>query len=171
MKRTSSLLFVVLACAASFASSSADPRIIIKDPICGSNCITVGRFFSYYSPASGSGVQLFNNGSGLNWTKLLLTEFTVPASLISCIAPHTFAKCSVTTHNGKTTIFLTGVGESFSGISAGDNFSIGFKSWPQGGVFFTAAANVPEPPTALLVLIGLLGTKVYRRALRPENNN
>lgn len=122
---------LLLACAASFASSSNDPRIIIKDPVCGSNCVSVGKHFSYYSPVNGSGVLFFLNASGVDWTKLLLIESGVAANQISCQAPETFAHCSVTTRNGITEILLTGVGESFSGISAGGGFSIGFKSWPQ----------------------------------------
>lgn len=165
MKRTVALLFItlVLACAAAFANSIPDPRIIIRDPVCGSNCTAVGTHFTFGSPDSGSGTLLFTNASGVDWSKLQLVETGVAANAITCSAPHTFASCTVKTNaEGVTTILLSGVGEGFTGIAAGHSFEIVFGKWPVGGVDFTATANVPEPATLGLVLTGL-GAIITRR--------
>jgi hypothetical protein len=165
VKRTTVLLafMLVFACLAAFANSATDPRIIIKDPVCGQSCTGVGTHFSFTSPETGSGTMFFTNNSGIGWHSLRLVETGVAANSISCSAPHTFMNCSVTTNeNGVTTILLTGVGQGFSGIAAGHNFSITFGQWPAGGVTFTAVANVPEPATLALFITGL-GAIVSRR--------
>ncbi|HEX6502568.1 MAG TPA: PEP-CTERM sorting domain-containing protein [Terriglobales bacterium] len=166
MRRNLALLAIVLAltCVAAFATSNTDPRIIIKDPVCGSNCTAVGTHFSFTSPQGGNGTLFFTNVSGASWTSLELMEKGVSANLISCSAPHTFMNCSVTTgSNGVTTILLSGVGQGFTGITAGHNFSITFGTWPANGVHFTAIANVPEPATLALFLTGVAGIALRRR--------
>ncbi len=164
MKRTVALLLVVtvLSCIAAFANSIPDPRIIIKDPVCGSTCTSVGTHFTFGSPAGGSGTLFFTNASGVSWQNLLLTESGVPASAISCFAPHTFMTCNVSTSNGVTTILLSGVGPGFSGIALGHNFEISFGKWPAAGVDFKAIANVPEPATLVLFFTGM-GALITRR--------
>ncbi len=168
MKRTSALLIaiIVVASVTAFANSVPDPKIIVKDPVCGvPSCAPVGTHFTFTSPSSGTGTLFFSNTSGVTWTSLKLVESGVPASAISCTAPGAFAHCGVNTVNGITTILLTGVGGSFMGIPAWHNFSIQFVKWPKGGVSFTATANVPEPATVAILLTGLVGIGVRRRKL------
>ena len=155
-------LAILVAGTAAFADSVADPKIIIRDPVCpGSGCIQAQSQFSFQVPAGGTGGVFFTNVSGNNWFNLKLTETGVPANLITCITD-VWAKCTVTTAaNGVTTIFLNGIGPNFPGILAGENFSIVFgcetgrcDPWPA-GLQFTAVSNVPEPGTMALVLTGL----------------
>jgi hypothetical protein len=164
MKRLAALLIfiTILSCLAALANTIPDPRIIIKDPVCGSGCTSVGTHFTFTSPASGTGILMFTNASGVLWHSLEFIESGVPASAISCSAPHTFTHCDVTTTGGVTTILLSGLASGFDGIGIGHNFSITFGGWPAGGVKFTAIANVPEPVTAALLLTGL-GALVTRR--------
>jgi hypothetical protein len=167
MKRIPALLMFVtiFSCLAALATSVPDPRIIIKDPVCGAACTSVGTHFTFTSPAGGSGTLMFTNSSGSSWHNLKLVESGVPAGSISCFAPHTFANCSVTTTNGITTILLSGIGGSFSGIPAGHNFSITFGRWPAAGVNFKAIANVPEPATLTLFITGLGALFTRRKKL------
>jgi hypothetical protein len=166
---------LVLASAA-FADSNLDPTIIVKDPACTGTCTPVGMQFTFSTPASGLGMLLFNNNSGVNWTSLKLIESGVPANLITCLSPGAFASCSVNTVNGVTTILLSGVGSGFLGIPAGHNFSITFGCgpnvtgancgpWP-GNLAFQGFANpIPEPATIALVLTGLGGIITRRKWL------
>jgi hypothetical protein len=167
MKRIAALVIftTVISCIAALANSVPDPRIIIKDPVCGSTCTSVGTHFTFTSPASGSGTLMFTNSSISLWHSLEFIESGVPASAISCSAPHTFVTCSVTTTGGVTTILLSGIGAGFTGIPAGHNFSITFGNWPAGGVNFTAIANVPEPATFALFLTGLGALATRRKRL------
>jgi hypothetical protein len=167
MKRIAALwLFItVVSCITALANSVPDPRIIIKDPVCGSGCTSVGTHFTFTSPAGGSGTLMFTNSSTSSWHSLEFVESGVPASAISCSAPHTFMNCSVSTTGGVTTILLTGIGASFSGIPAGHNFSITFGNWPAAGVQFNAIANVPEPATLALFLTGLGALATRRKKL------
>jgi hypothetical protein len=75
--------------------------------------------------------------------------------------------CTKTTVGGVTTILLSGIGGSFSGIPVGHNFSITFGQWPAGGVNFKAMANVPEPATLALFLTGLGALATRRKKLLP----
>ena len=168
-------LVMVLFATAAFANSSSDPTIIVKDPVCPSTCASVGTSFTFGTPASGLGTLLFHNASGVNWTNLKLTEIGVPAGLITCLSPGAFASCSVSTINGVTTIFLSGVGGNNFGIPLNHNFSITFgcgnigrtncDPWP-GDLDFTAKANVPESATMALFLTGLAGIATRRKWLK-----
>jgi len=169
--RLSRVLFIFLALAffatAAYADSSLDPTIIIRDPACPSpGCVAVGQTFNFGVPNSGQGTLFFTNASGLDWFNLKLTEAGVSANVITCIST-AFANCTVSTINGVTTIFLSGLNSSYSGIPNGQNFSIVFgcvngNCWP-GGLDFSAAANVPEPATLALMLTGLGGIITRRR--------
>ena len=165
-------LVVVIAMCAAFAhaDSITDPTIIIRDPPCGQDCTPVGLNFAFGTPADGTGALFFNNASGLDWFSLKLTESGVDASAITCVTD-VFANCSVSTVNSLTTILLSGLNSDFTGIGAGQNFSIVFgcesgqcDPWP-GDLDFTARANVPEPGTMALLFTGI-GAIVARRKLR-----
>ena len=165
------LLVVIAMCAAfAHADSITDPTIIIRDPPCGQGCTPVGLNFAFGTPADGTGALFFNNASGLDWFSLKLTESGVDASAITCVTD-VFANCSVSTVNSLTTILLSGLNSDFTGIGAGQNFSIVFgcesgqcDPWP-GDLDFTARANVPEPGTMALLFTGI-GAIVARRKLR-----
>jgi len=168
---------IVLCCAtAAFADSIPDPTIIIKDPVCTGSCTQVGTNFSFGVPSSGTGTLFFQNASHTNWFTLRLTETGVPASAITCIQ-NVFVNCSVgTLSNGKTFIFLSGLGNGLPGITTGEFFSITFgcnkgtcPPWP-GGLDFNGIANlksatVPEPATMALFLTGIGGILMRRRRL------
>jgi hypothetical protein len=165
------IALVIAMCAAfAHADSITDPTIIIRDPPCGQGCTPVGLNFAFGTPADGTGALFFNNASGLNWFSLKLTESGVDASAITCVTD-VFANCSVSTVNSLTTILLSGLNSDFTGIGAGQNFSIVFgcesgecEPWP-GDLDFTARANVPEPGTMALLFTGI-GAIVARRKLR-----
>src|SRR5438045_2540665 len=145
---------------AAHADSIADPTIIIRDPACPGTCMAVDTSFTFGTPSSGIGTLFFNNASGVNWFNLSLTESGVASNLITCVTD-AFASCTVTTVNNVTTIFLSGIGNGFTGIPDSHNFSIVFgcstgkcDPWP-GDLDFTAHANVPEPATMALLATGI----------------
>ena len=175
--KTHRILFIIvltLLCAAAFADSVNDPKIIIQGVQGGSSFITcpptgcqaVGLTFSFMSPESGHGKLFFTNDSGENWHSLALIEKGVPASAVTC-TQSLFLSCTVKTlNNGATEILLSGVAgkgdNPHNGILNGQNFAIGFKCdgknncWPEGGILFNARANVPEPGTIALLTSGLV---------------
>ncbi len=170
----SRILFILIALAvfatAAYADSSLDPTIIIRDPSCPTpGCVSVGQQFTFGVPSSGFGTLFFTNASGVDWTNLKLTESGVSANVIGCTTT-AFANCTVSTLNGITTIFLSGINQNFAGIVSGENFSIVFgcvseTCWP-GGLDFSATANVPEPATIALMLTGIGGIISRRRWLK-----
>lgn len=177
-------LRLLLACAAifafsavAFANSNNDPTIIVKDPICSGTCTNVKSMsFGFGAPASGTGALTFQNSTGSNWFSLRFTETGVAANLITCVT-NVFLSCSTgTLTNGKTYIFLSGLGQGAPGILNGAFFSITFgcakgtcPPWP-GGLDFSANANlasatVPEPTTMLLMVTGIGGIITRRKWL------
>jgi PEP-CTERM motif len=162
-------LMLLLVATAAFANTVSDPGTIIRDHKCGSTCAAVGMSFSFTSTASNGGVFDFKNVSGSNWFNLKLTERGVPASAISC-ATNLFAACHVTTKNGLTTILVSGLTSTLTGIPNLSSFRIelhcpaGTKNcqpWPA-GVNFHGVANVPEPGTLAMVATGI-GVLINRR--------
>jgi hypothetical protein len=172
--RFSRILFIFVALAvfatAAYADSSLDPTIIIRDPACPTpGCVSVGTTFTFGVPSNGQGTLFFTNASGVDFNNLKLTESGVSANVIGCTTT-AFANCTVSTVNGVTTIFVSGVNSNFAGIPNGQNFSIVFgcvndTCWP-GGLDFTATANVPEPGTMALLLTGIGGIVSRRRWLK-----
>jgi hypothetical protein len=171
LSRLSKVLFVamILAIFAGLAraDSIADPTIIIRDPACPGTCVSVGTTFTFGTPQSGTGTLFFTNASGVDWFNLKLVEAGVPSNAITCITD-AFANCSLSTVNGITTIFLSGINTNFAGIPSGHNFSIVFgcasgkcDPWP-GDLDFTGTANVPEPTSVALMVTGL-GALVSKR--------
>jgi len=166
------LVLVLMLAAAAFANSSTDPKIIVRDPVCSGPCTPVGTHFTFTVPASGTGILLFNNASGVAWTTLRLVESGVAAANVDC-QTNVFLNCTVgTLPNGKTFILLSGIGGGFAGITPGENFSITFgcatgvcQPWP-GNLPFSGVANVPEPATVALVLTGLGGIVLRRKRLQ-----
>ena len=169
-------MMVGLFATSAFADSVQDPKIIIRDPACQPpGCTPVGTSFTFGTPQSGTGALFFNNASGVNWFNLTLVESGVPAAAISCITD-VFASCTASTVNGITTILLSGVGGSFTGLLAGQNFSIVFgcetgscDPWP-GGLDFTATANVPEPGTMALLATGIGAIVTRRKKFKLQRN-
>jgi hypothetical protein len=165
-------LLIVLCAAASFADSSADPGIIIRDPTCAEGCNPVGLQFNFGTPSSGTGELNFLNASGVDWYNLKLVESGVNADIISCFTD-AFLSCTVTTVDGVTTILLSGVNENYTGIGADHAFDIIFgcpegmtcEPWP-GDLDFHAIANVPEPGSMALMITGIGAVIARRRKAR-----
>src|SRR5438046_9235998 len=83
-----SVLVLLSVCA---SANSADPGIIIRDPVCTQPCpVITSNSFTFNAPASGFGLLHFPNGSGNNWTSLIIPELAAPAANITCSAPGTF---------------------------------------------------------------------------------
>src|ERR1700675_2924165 len=67
-----------------------DPVMGVRDPICGDGCpIVDGTTFSFFSNVSGGGINQFQNGSGLDWTSLLIDVTTNGETLPSVPAEPT----------------------------------------------------------------------------------
>ena len=161
------VLMLLSVCA---SANSVDPGIIIRDPGCKpAPCpIITSNSFSFNAPASGSGFLRFQNGSGNNWTSMIITELAVPAANITCSAPGAFL-CSLQPF-GKTgaQIILT-AGTGLTGIPNGGVLEITLQCLPQcwpGGLQFNVVANTPEPGTMVLLLTG--AGAIYLRRKRAK---
>ena len=169
-------MMVGLFATAAFADSVQDPKVIIRDPACQPpGCTPVGTNFTFGTPADGTGALFFSNASGVDWFNLQLVESGVPAEAITCITD-VYASCTATTVNGITTILLSGIGGNFTGLLAGQNFSIIFgcetgtcDPWP-GDLDFTATANVPEPGTMALLATGIGAIVTRRKQLKLQRS-
>jgi hypothetical protein len=170
-----------------------DPVMGVSDPICGDGCPTVeGTTFSFFSNASGGGVNQFQNESGVDWTSLLIDVTTnggslpsVPADTITCIT-NAFATCqSFDLANGVTAIYLTGMlifpddipvgavatfnlNDLVNGVQPFDtNGSGGWGSLREFDVSANVPSPVPEPTTITLLGVGL-GAFLAKRKLRRQ---
>jgi PEP-CTERM motif len=173
-----------------------DPVMGVSDPTCGDGCPTVeGTTFSFFSNASGGGVNQFQNESGLDWTSLLIDVTTnggdlpsVPADTITCIT-NAFATCqSFDLANGVTAIYLTGMlifpddipngavatfnlNDLVNGVQPTDpSGSGGWGSGREFDVTANAPSPVPEPATVTLLGVGL-GALLAKRKLRRQANS
>jgi hypothetical protein len=168
----------------------ADPKMAVTDPFCEENCGTFleGTSFTFSSNANGGGFLTFVNGSGVDWTTLLIETgsdpFNVPANTVTC-ETNAFLNCNVSDlAGGITAIYLSGLNnDNINGIPQNFQFFINLNNdvnnvvneSPNGGGgwganrSFTADANVPapvpEPATLTLVGIGI-GALVAKKKLR-----
>src|SRR5262249_24419738 len=149
-----SLMLVLLSVCAS--ANSYDPGIIIKDPVCTQPCpVITSNVWSFNAPPSGFGLLHFINGSGNNWTSMIITELAVPAANITCSAPGVFL-CTVNPFGQTVAQIVLTAGAGLTGIPNGGILEIALQClptcWP-GGLQFNVVANaVPEPGTMVLLL-------------------
>ena len=149
------IVLVLLSVCAS--ANSVDPGIIIRDPVCTQPCpVITTNSFSFNAPASGFGLLHFLNGSGNNWTSLIITELAVPAANITCSAPGAFL-CTLNAFGQTGAQIILTAGAGLTGIPNGSVLEIQLQCLPQcwpGGLQFNVVANTPEPGTMVLLLTG-----------------
>jgi hypothetical protein len=149
-----SVLVLLSVCA---SANSADPGIIIRDPVCTQPCpVITSNSFSFNAPASGFGFLHFLNGSGNNWTSLIITELAVPSTNITCSAPGAFL-CTLNPFGQTGAQIILTAAAGLTGIPNGSVLEIQLQCLPQcwpGGLQFNVAANTPEPGTMILLLTG-----------------
>jgi hypothetical protein len=142
------------------------PSILASSSVCTQPCpVITSNSFTFNAPASGFGFLHFLNGSGQNWTSLIITELAVPASNISCSAPGAFL-CTLNPfgQNGAQIVLTAGAG--LTGIPNGSVLEIQLQCLPQcwpGGLQFNVVANTPEPGTMVLLLTGASAIYIRRK--------
>ena len=178
-------LFVVVAKADS--TTPPDPRIRIAG---SGNSENVGLEFSFTSNATGGGVFDFINNSGQDWFNLSITTKFPGGNLqtdYSCSAPGIFMNCkfSLNSDGSLVNVLFYGIGrneegfankgsliedDTFTGIRNGQEFIVSLNNPGSSSVGgwvpntkFNAIANVPEPTSMTLFLIGLGAIAVGRR--------
>jgi hypothetical protein len=177
-------------------SIPVDPVMGVSDPICGDGgCpFTELTTFSFFSNASGGGVNQVQNESNVDWTSLLIDVTTnggtlpsVPSDTITCIT-NAFATCqSFNLDNGDTAIYLTGmiifpddipVGAiatfNLNDLVGGSqpfnvNGTGGWGSLREFDVSANVPAPVPEPATLTLLGVGA-GALLAKRKLRRRDS-
>jgi hypothetical protein len=165
------LTVLVMACVLRLQASPQpnDPRIILNgthDPL-GPFTLIMGLDFTFMADASGGGMLSFTNDSGEDWTSLEIeAPAPLPTDVITC-GGTSFATCTVLFESSGFAIIDFSGGP---GILNGENFTIdlGPSGWPPNGQF-RAFANVPEPGTLALFIIGLgplFGAPLYRFGMR-----
>ena len=149
-----------------------DPRIIISgghdsagEPGCMFTC--VGLDFTFMADGSGGGMFSFTNDSDQNWTSLEIEAPFPPGNIITC-GGSSFAVCVILPHPEANFVIIDFSGGG--GILNGQNFTIdlGNAGWPANGEF-RAFANIPEPSTLVLSLVGLaplLRRRLHRFGMR-----
>lgn len=161
------LVLVLLSVCAS--ANSVDPGIIIRDPVCTQPCpVITSNSFSFNAPASGFGLLHFLNGSGNNWTSLIITELAVPSTSITCSAPGAFL-CTLQAFGQTGAKIILTAAAGLTGIPNGSVLEIQLqclpRCWP-GGLQFNVAANTPEPGTMILLLTGTGAIFLRRKRAR-----
>jgi len=158
------LVLVLLSVCAS--ANSVDPGIIIRDPVCTQPCpVITSNSFTFNAPASGFGLLHFLNGSGNNWTSLIITELAVPAANITCSAPGAFL-CALNPFGQTGAQIILTAGAGLTGIPNGGVLEIQLQCLPQcwpGGLQFNVVANTPEPGTMVLLLTGTSAIFIRRK--------
>ena len=148
------------------SANSLDPGIIIRDPVCTQPCpVITSNSFTFNAPASGFGLLHFLNGSGNNWTSLIITELAVPAANITCSAPGAFL-CTLNPFGQTGAQIILTAGAGLTGIPNGSVLEIQLQCLPQcwpGGLQFNVVANVPEPGTMVLLLTGASAIYIRRK--------
>jgi hypothetical protein len=102
----------------------------------------------------GSSVLHFTNMSGVNWSKLILTETGMPAGSVICFS--NLFSCNVTPNGSNgALIVLTAIGAG-QGIAAGQSFEIGCNGAcpPQISIIANPSA-ASEPGGLPILLVGL----------------
>jgi hypothetical protein len=151
------------------SANSVDPGIIIRDPVCTQPCpVITSNSFTFNAPASGFGLLHFLNGSGQNWTSMIITELAVPAANITCSAPGAFL-CTLNPFGQSGAQIVLSAGAGLTGIPNGGVLEITLQCLPQcwpGGLQFNVVANTPEPGTMVLFLTG--ASALYFRKRRAK---
>lgn len=169
------------------STTPPDPRIGIAG---GGNSADVGLTFSFTSNATGGGVFDFINNSGQDWFNLSITTKFPGGNLktdYQCAAPGLFMNCQFSLNSDGTLInvlfFGIGRGEetfaskgsfieddTFTGIRNGQEFIVNLNNPGSSSVGgwvpntrFDAIANIPEPASMTLFLVGLGAIAVGRR--------
>jgi hypothetical protein len=127
----------------------------------------VGLDFTFMADGSGGGMFSFTNDSDQNWTSLEIEAPFPPGNIITC-GGSSFAVCVILPHPEANFVIIDFSGGG--GILNGQNFTIdlGNAGWPANGEF-RAFANIPEPSTLVLSLVGLaplLRRRLHRFGMR-----
>jgi hypothetical protein len=151
------LLLVLLTTSSAWADSlpAGDPHITIGSGSSSEYWYTPEETDDFsFTISNGTFDLLVQNATGHTWNDITITG---PGNgLIGCTILAYFGSCVVTQTSNSTTIFISGV--PGDGVNNGQNLNIDFTvdtngSWTNGTYDF--AANVPEPASLSLLLIGI----------------